>query len=201
MPPSVGRSSRPGGCEPGGPSPWPRPADGSRQSRTTPEPPGRAISLPPGCADGLMKYVAGNGGVGMADRVLIVEDDPVVADLLRSVLERAGYGVIVFGDGVEALEWAFRERPDAIVLDVALPTIDGFEVLRRIRRDHRTMFAVVVLLTGMSGAAERAYGWDLEPDDYLVKPFDPDDLVARLGGRLRRVRQALATSWAMLPSG
>jgi diguanylate cyclase (GGDEF)-like protein len=148
-----------------------------------------------------MTYVAGNGEAGMADRVLIVEDDPVVADLLRSVLERAGYEVIVFGDGVEALEWAFHERPDAIVLDVALPTIDGFEVLRRIRRDHRTMFAVVVLLTGMSGAAERAYGWDLEPDDYLVKPFDPDDLVARLGGRLRRVRQALATSWAMLPSG
>jgi diguanylate cyclase (GGDEF)-like protein len=137
----------------------------------------------------------------MADRVLIVEDDPDVAALLQSVLEPTGYEVTVVRDGLDAVEWAARERPDAIVLDTTLPTIDGFEVLRRIRRDHRTMFAVVVLLTGLSGAAERAYGWDLEPDDYLVKPFDPDDLVARLGGRLRRVRQALATSWAMLPSG
>ena len=63
------------------------------------------------------------------------------------------------------------------------------------------MFAVVILLTGLTGAAERAYGWDLEPDDYVLKPFDPDDLIARLGGRLRRVRQDLATSWAKLPSG
>jgi diguanylate cyclase (GGDEF)-like protein len=137
----------------------------------------------------------------MADRVLIVEDDTDVADLLRSVLERAGYEVTVLEDGLEAVEWAARERPDAIVLDVTLPTIDGFEVLRRIRGDHRTLFAVVILLTRLTGAAERAYGWDLQPDDYLVKPFDPDDLVARLVGRLRRVRQALSTSWAMLPSG
>lgn len=137
----------------------------------------------------------------MADRVLIVEDDSDVADHLRSVLERAGYEVSVLRDGLDAVAWAARERPDAIVLDVALPTIDGFEVLRRIRGDHRTLFAVVILLTGLTGAAERAYGWDLQPDDYLLKPFDPDDLVARLGGRLRRVRQALATSWAMLPSG
>jgi len=137
----------------------------------------------------------------MTDRVLIVEDDTDVAGLLRSVLERAGYEVTVLDDGLAAVEWAARERPDAIVLDVTLPTIDGFEVLRRIRGDHRTLFAVVILLTGLTGAAERAYGWDLQPDDYLVKPFDPDDLVARLGGRLRRVRQALATSWAMLPSG
>ena len=120
----------------------------------------------------------------MSDRVLVVGDDPDVASTLRSVLERAGYEVTTLSDGLEALEWALRERPDAIV-----------------RSDHRTAFTVVILLTGRGGDADRAYGWDLEPDDYLVKPFDPEDLLARLGARLRRVRNALATSWALLPSG
>jgi len=137
----------------------------------------------------------------VADRVLVVEDDPDVAMMLRMVLERAGDDVTVLADGLEAVEWSLRERPDAIVLDVTLPTIDGFEVLRRIRRDHRTAFTVVILLTGRGSEADRVHGWDLEPDDYVVKPFDPDDLVARLGARLRRVRGALATSWALLPSG
>jgi diguanylate cyclase (GGDEF)-like protein len=137
----------------------------------------------------------------MGERVLVVEDEPDVAETVRLVLQRAGYEVTVLADGLEAVEWVIRERPAAVVLDVALPGIDGFEVLARIRRDHRTMHTVVILLTGRTGAADRASGWDLEPDDYVLKPFDPDDLLARLSGRLRRLRAALATSWAMLPGG
>jgi diguanylate cyclase (GGDEF)-like protein len=137
----------------------------------------------------------------MTDRVLVVEDDDATSALLRSVLEGAGFGVTVLADGREAVDWAVAERPEAIVLDVALPGIDGFEVLNRVRRDHRTAFTVVILLTGRDDPGDRAYGFHLDADDFVPKPFDPEDLVARLTGRVRRVREALSTSWAQLPGG
>ncbi len=137
----------------------------------------------------------------MADRVLVVEDDRATAAMVRSVLERGGFEVSVVADGLEAVEWAVRERPDAIVLDVSLPGIDGFEVLSRIRRDHRTALTVVLLLTGRDDRGDRSHGWHLDADDFVSKPFDPEDLVARLTGRVRRVREALSASWAQLPGG
>jgi diguanylate cyclase (GGDEF)-like protein len=137
----------------------------------------------------------------MADRVLVVEDDAAIARLLRLVLERAGYEVAVVANGLDAVEWAIRERPDAMVLDVTLPGIDGFEVLSRIRRHPRTLFMVVILLTGKAGPADREYGWHLEPDDFVLKPFDPQDLVARLRAHLRRTRSAISTTWTLLPGG
>jgi diguanylate cyclase (GGDEF)-like protein len=137
----------------------------------------------------------------MADRVLVAEDDPVTVAVLDRVLRTAGYEVTVLADGLQAVEWALRNRPVAILLDVGLPTIDGYEVLSRLRRDHRTLFTVVFFLTSYSGPDSIVYGWNLEPDDFVVKPFDPEALVARLGARIRRVRAALASSWALLPGG
>jgi diguanylate cyclase (GGDEF)-like protein len=137
----------------------------------------------------------------MADRILVADDDPASAALLRRVLEQAGFEVHVVADGLEAVEWSIRHGPVAILLSVSLPTIDGYEVLTRLRRDHRTLFAVVFFLTSQSGSDDIVHGWSLEPDDFVVKPFDPEALVARLRARISRVRAALAASWALLPGG
>ncbi len=135
----------------------------------------------------------------MADRVLVVVAARDAAAPLRVALERAGYEVEVLADVERAVERAIEWQPDGIVL--YLPTAEAFEVLRRIRRHHRTWSAVVVLITDSSDPADDAFGWQLEPDDYVHAPADPADTVARLTARIRRVRSALASSWAMLPGG
>jgi diguanylate cyclase (GGDEF)-like protein len=137
----------------------------------------------------------------MADRVLVADDDPASAALLKRVLTQAGFEVVVVTDGLQAVEWAIRNGPVAVMLSVSLPTIDGYEVLTRLRRDHRTLFTVVIFVTSQSGPGDIVHGWSLEPDDFVVKPFDPDALVARLRARISRVRAALAASWALLPGG
>jgi diguanylate cyclase (GGDEF)-like protein len=133
----------------------------------------------------------------MRDRVLVAVADPAGAGPLRRALAAAGFEVAVVDDGLEAVERAMEWLPDGVVLDVALPTIDGLEVLRRIRRDHRTWWAVVILLAADQG--EPAGSWNMEPDDFVHPPIDPDDLVARLTARIHRVRSALGASWAYLP--
>ena len=137
----------------------------------------------------------------MADRVLVAVEDPGTGRAIQLAFERAGYEVAVVGNGLDAVELAIRDQPDAIVLDVSLPGIDGFEVLSRIRRHHRTMLTVVILLIDEAGSAHSSHGWRLEADDFVLKPVDPDDLVIRVTSRLGRMRAALWTSWPGLPNG
>lgn len=120
-----------------------------------------------------------------APRVLVVDDEQPIVDLVKGYLEREGMEVISAADGPAGLE-AIRERaPDVIVLDVMLPGLDGFDVLRRARA---MTDAYVIMLTARAEEIDRIVGLSVGADDYLVKPFSPRELVARVQALLRRPR-------------
>jgi two-component system, OmpR family, response regulator MprA len=117
-------------------------------------------------------------------RLLVVDDDRAVRDALRRALTLCGYEVEVAEDGEQALELVARALPDAVVLDVAMPGIDGLEVCRRLRRLGNRV--PILMLTAREAVADRIDGLDVGADDYMVKPFDVDELKARLRALLRR---------------
>jgi two-component system, OmpR family, response regulator len=122
-------------------------------------------------------------------RLLVVEDDPSMVDLLRRALEREAYAVDVVGTGEEAL-WAAAEHPyDAVVLDVMIPAPDGFEVVRRLRAAGRQV--PVLMLTARDAVGDRVTGLDAGADDYLTKPFAISELFARVRALVRRGPAAL----------
>jgi two-component system, OmpR family, response regulator ResD len=117
--------------------------------------------------------------------VLVVDDEPTITEVVARYLSRAGYATRVAANGREALEAAATQRPDLVVLDLMLPGIDGLEVMRRLRDQDRDRVAVI-LLTAKSEESERVIGLRLGADDYVVKPFSPAELVARVDAVLRR---------------
>ena len=123
--------------------------------------------------------------------VLVVDDEPTIAEVVARYLERAGYHTRVAGDGVQAIEAAASERPDLVVLDLMLPRLDGLEVMRRLRDQDRDRIAVI-LLTAKGEESDRVIGLRLGADDYVVKPFSPAELVARVDAVLRRVGTSTA---------
>jgi DNA-binding response OmpR family regulator len=118
--------------------------------------------------------------------VLVVDDEPTIGEVVSRYLERAGYSTRVARDGMDALAAAASERPDLVVLDLMLPGIDGLEVMRRLRDGDRSRVAVI-LLTAKGEESDRIVGLRLGADDYVVKPFSPGELVARVDAVLRRV--------------
>jgi len=116
-------------------------------------------------------------------RILVVDDDPMVRDVVRRYLEDAGYAVTEAGDGVQALAEVDQDAPDLIVLDVMIPGPDGLSVLRDVRRDRDVP---VILLTARNEEVDRISGLEFGADDYVVKPFSPRELVARVRTVLRR---------------
>jgi DNA-binding response OmpR family regulator len=124
--------------------------------------------------------------------VLVVEDEVTIADLLRLNLRAAGYGVEVVDDGGRALTAVRELRPSAIVLDIGLPTMDGIEVCRRLRADGD--WTPVLFVTARDDEVDRVLGLELGADDYVTKPFSPRELVARVGGVLRRTRGTAGAS-------
>src|SRR5436190_20398764 len=116
-------------------------------------------------------------------RVLVVEDDVDIAGVLRRSLDKDGYDVRVAGDGEAALEQAAVFEPDAVVLDLGLPKLDGVEVCRRLRADGDVP---ILVLTARDALESRVEGLDSGADDYLVKPFERDELLARMRALLRR---------------
>ena len=119
----------------------------------------------------------------MHERVLVVEDDPSVRETATLLLERAGLRVTAAGDGREALERLATHHFDLVLLDVMLPVVDGFEVCRTIRQDSQVP---IVMLTARADTADIVAGLDLGADDYLTKPFQGAELVARVRAALRR---------------
>jgi DNA-binding response OmpR family regulator len=119
-----------------------------------------------------------------APRVLVVEDDGDIADVLRRSLDLEGYEVRLARDGAVALTEASSFEPDAVVLDLGLPEVDGIEVCRRLRDDGGDV--PILMLTARDGLEERVSGLDAGADDYLVKPFERRELLARLRALLRR---------------
>ena len=119
-----------------------------------------------------------------APLVLIVEDELEIAEGVRDFLQHAGYRTVHAEDGLKALEVFFAEQPGLVVLDLMLPKLHGLEVLRLIREDSKTP---VVILTAKGNQDDRLRGFELGADDYVVKPFWPKELVARVDAVLRRV--------------
>ncbi len=133
--------------------------------------------------------------------LLLADDDPTIADSLAPFLERAGFHVLVVPDGAAALEKIQSHKPDLIILDVLMPRMDGREALRRLRR--MDLSTPAILLTQVGEASERALALEEGADDYLNKPFNPHELLARIRAVLRRARpggRSLSTSW-LLTSG
>jgi DNA-binding response OmpR family regulator len=118
-------------------------------------------------------------------KVLVVEDEPAIADVVARYLKRAGYETAIAATGRGALGQSEAVRPDVVVLDLMLPDIDGLEVMRRMRRgDWRS---AIILLTARGEESDRIVGLRLGADDYVVKPFSPAELVARVDAVLRRI--------------
>ena len=119
--------------------------------------------------------------------ILVVEDEPQIAGLVRDYLEHAGFAVVAAADGRAALALARARRPDAVVLDLGLPVVDGLDVIRALRRDSTVP---IVVLTARGDESDRIAGLELGADDYVVKPFSPKELVARVRAVLRRAEAA-----------
>jgi DNA-binding response OmpR family regulator len=120
--------------------------------------------------------------------LLVVDDDAFIARLLEIELSAAGYDVRTAGSGDRALQLAFERCPDLILADVMMPNMDGFELTRQLRMDERTAGTKVILLTARGLSADRLEGFAVGADDYVIKPFDTPDLVARIGELLARPR-------------
>jgi two-component system phosphate regulon response regulator PhoB len=120
--------------------------------------------------------------------VLIVEDEAPLVTMLRYNLEREGFAVDAAGDGEEALLRIAERRPDAVLLDWMLPLVSGLEVCRQIRRAPATRSLPVIMLTARGAEGDRIRGLDSGADDYVVKPFSPSELVARLRAVIRRAQ-------------
>jgi len=130
----------------------------------------------------------------VGESVLVVDDDPFIARLLEIELRAAGYEVRVANDGERALERARDRCPELVRADVMMPNMDGFELTRSLRQDSRTASASVIMLTARGLSADKLEGFSVGADDYIVKPFDTPELLARIRGALRRSREMRAQS-------
>jgi DNA-binding response OmpR family regulator len=130
-----------------------------------------------------LKEILGRKEAGMAT-ILVVDDEPHIVELARLYLSNDGYTVLCAHDGLEATETVEKRRPDLVVLDIMLPKMDGWEVCRRLRQTGNTV--PIIMLTARGEDVDRIVGLELGADDYMVKPFNPRELVARVKAVLRR---------------
>ena len=123
----------------------------------------------------------------MKEKILIVDDDRHIVDIVRAYLEKDGYRVVAAYDGRQALEVAAKERPALLILDLMLPELSGWDVMRSLRQ---TSQVPVIMLTARDDPTDKVVGLELGGDDYVVKPFDPKELLARVRAVLRRTQPA-----------
>ncbi|WP_308910027.1 phosphate regulon transcriptional regulator PhoB [Pseudokordiimonas caeni] len=128
----------------------------------------------------------------MKTKILLIEDDENISELVKYNLTRAEFSVITAADGEEGLLLATEESPDLILLDWMLPNLSGLEICRRLRRNNSTAHTPILMLTARADEPDRIRGLETGADDYITKPFSPKELVARIQAVLRRVRPALA---------
>ncbi|MGH8891110.1 MAG: response regulator transcription factor [Acidothermaceae bacterium] len=127
---------------------------------------------------------------GTSGRILVVDDDPTISDVVARYLTREGYDVTLAADGYAALDVAAAVQPDLVVLDIMLPGIDGLSVCRKLRE---TAPIPVILLTALGAETDRIMGLEIGADDYVTKPFSPRELVLRVASVLRRAQTAAVT--------
>src|SRR5204863_1543077 len=135
---------------------------------------------------------ANRGDLKSMPKLLLVEDDRALAELLEYRFKGQGYDVQSTPDGDEALVFAKEEAPDLVILDWMIEGTSGVEVCRRLRRDKATAHVPIIMLTAREAEDDRIRGLDTGADDYLTKPFSPRELLARVAAVLRRMRPALA---------
>ncbi|HEV7993159.1 MAG TPA: response regulator transcription factor [Gemmatimonadaceae bacterium] len=135
------------------------------------------------------------------ERILVVDDEPDIVALVAYHLAKAGYRVSTASSGTEALESTRRDRPALVVLDLMLPGMSGYEVLEQLRASDATRNVAVLMLTARREEPDRIRGLSLGADDYLTKPFSPQELVLRVGAILRRLGAGGATSGDSLQIG
>src|SRR5687767_7302630 len=126
--------------------------------------------------------------------VLVADDDEDIVQFVEVNLRLEGFDVISATDGEQALKAAYDTMPDLVLLDVMMPRVDGFEVCQRLRSDSRTRNISVIMLTAKSLSADKVVGLTSGADDYIIKPFDPVELVARVKSALRRSREMRAVN-------
>jgi putative two-component system response regulator len=133
-------------------------------------------------------------------RILVVEDDMAIRTLLLSLLERNGYQVVLAADGDAGLRAVAEHEPDVLLLDVGLPTIDGFEVTRRLRRNPRTRTLPIIMLTARASLDDTVEGLDAGADDFVTKPFQATELLARIrsGVRMRKAVLGMESAHAVV---
>jgi two-component system alkaline phosphatase synthesis response regulator PhoP len=125
-------------------------------------------------------------------RVLVVEDEQDVAELIRYNLTKEGYDVLLVDNGADALKRARESRPEVILLDIMVPQLNGWEVCRRLKQDPETRAISVIMVTGRVEEGDKVLGFEMGADDYVTKPFSPRELVARVRAVARRGKNAEA---------
>ena len=124
----------------------------------------------------------------MRERILIVDDEPDIVEVLEYNLRQAGFTVVTVRDGATAMAEVRRQRPDLILLDVMLPDLSGTEICKRLRRDAATETVPIIMITALGTEIDRVVGLEVGADDYVVKPFSPRELVLRINAILRRTQ-------------
>ena len=137
----------------------------------------------------------------MPTRILIVEDDPDIAELVARYLDKAGFTTERAASGREALQMIAARPPELLVLDLMLPQVDGLEVCRLVRANEATAAIPIIMLTARTEESERIVGLELGADDYLAKPFSPNELVARVRALLRRAQRGTPPATKTLAYG
>lgn len=127
----------------------------------------------------------------MMPRLLLIDDDPIISEMVTLNLEHAGYQVSQASDGIKGQALAIQLMPDMIILDLMLPRVDGFTVCQRLRRDERTKEIPVMMLTAMGQTQDKVEGFNAGADDYLTKPFELEEMLARVRALLRRTNRII----------
>ena len=125
----------------------------------------------------------------MSEKILVIDDDPSIVELIRVNLEIQGYKVIVAEDAIKGIALSNQESPDLIILDIMLPKMDGFTACQQLRADKRNKNMPILMLTAMSRVDDKITGFDAGTDDYLTKPFEVGELLARVKALLRRIQR------------
>ncbi|HVB74610.1 MAG TPA: response regulator [Ktedonobacteraceae bacterium] len=133
--------------------------------------------------------------------ILVVEDERVIAKLLQETLQIEGYQVVTVLNGEDAVQYALRETPHLIVLDLMLPGIDGYEVARRLRSQPKTMHIPIIALSAYGDLCDKVRAFEIGVDDYITKPFMIDELLVRIRTQIRRVQQNYLSPLIGLPGG
>ena len=141
------------------------------------------------------------GAIGRAPRVLVVEDEADVAEMIRYNLGKEGYEVRLAGNGTEALRQVKDARPDVVLLDIMVPHLNGWEICRRLKQDRDTAPIAVIMVTGRAEEGDKVLGFEMGADDYVTKPFSPRELLARVRAVCRRARTPEDTAGQPLRAG